>query len=325
MRVSEMNQQTSSEQPGHAYEPLCHEALFYDDRDRYIDHAAAFVKDGIDAEEPVLVLAPEENLMAIRDAVGSIGDAVVFGNMEEVGRNPSRIIPVWRNFLEERGRSGVKIRGVGEPVWCGRTSEEIVEAQRHESLINLAFMGTPAWILCPYDTSLGSEVLTEAYRSHPCITQDEVRHWHSEARDLNEIAKPFDDPLPDPPDHYEAHGVALESLEHIRKLVTSRAEESGLSRQRSADMVLAVNEVTTNTIRHGGGTGVMRVWKEPTELVCEVRDGGQILNPMAGRERPVNAAEEGGLGLWLVNQLCDLVQIRSYADGSAVRMHMRRI
>jgi hypothetical protein len=28
--------------------------------------------------------------------------------------------------------------------------------------------------------------------------------------------------------------------------------------------------------------------------------------------------------LWLVNQVCDLVELRSGADGTTVRMHMRR-
>ena len=34
--------------------------------------------------------------------------------------------------------------------------------------------------------------------------------------------------------------------------------------------------------------------------------------------------QPGGYGLWLANQLCDLVQIRSLPAGTAVRLHMRR-
>jgi hypothetical protein len=34
------------------------------------------------------------------------------------------------------------------------------------------------------------------------------------------------------------------------------------------------------------------------------------------------AAVDGGRGLWMVNQLCDLVQLRSFPDGAAVRVHM---
>jgi anti-sigma regulatory factor (Ser/Thr protein kinase) len=43
---------------------------------------------------------------------------------------------------------------------------------------------------------------------------------------------------------------------------------------------------------------------------------------MADRIRPDQLAW-GGRGLWLANQLCDLVQIRSGARGTVVRLHMR--
>jgi anti-sigma regulatory factor (Ser/Thr protein kinase) len=33
--------------------------------------------------------------------------------------------------------------------------------------------------------------------------------------------------------------------------------------------------------------------------------------------------QEGGRGLWLINQLCDLVQLRSSPEGTSVRMSMR--
>jgi anti-sigma regulatory factor (Ser/Thr protein kinase) len=88
-------------------------------------------------------------------------------------------------------------------------------------------------------------------------------------------------------------------------------------------MVLVVNEVTTNSVRHGGGTGTLRIWEEGASLICEVRDRGQILDPLIGRRKP--PADRGsGLGLWLANQLCDLVQIRSFPTGSVVRLHIRR-
>ena len=32
---------------------------------------------------------------------------------------------------------------------------------------------------------------------------------------------------------------------------------------------------------------------------------------------------EGGRGVWIANQLCDLVQVRSGEDGSVVRLHLR--
>ncbi len=72
-------------------------------------------------------------------------------------------------------------------------------------------------------------------------------------------------------------------------------------------------------MRHGGGRRELRTWQEDHALICEVRDDGSIDDPMAGRRMPP-VSGDGGRGLWLVNQLSDLVQIRSGDDGSTVRI-----
>lgn len=79
--------------------------------------------------------------------------------MEEVGRNPASIIPLWRDFVDEGG--GRTVRGIGEPVWAARGAAALDECRRHESLLNVAFAPAPAWsLLCPYDAgSLPDEAL----------------------------------------------------------------------------------------------------------------------------------------------------------------------
>jgi anti-sigma regulatory factor (Ser/Thr protein kinase) len=61
-------------------------------------------------------------------------------------------------------------------------------------------------------------------------------------------------------------------------------------------------------------------WTEDGSFVCEVRDQGHITSPLAGRLRPALGAENGA-GLWLANQLCDLVQIYSSSRGTVIRVH----
>ena len=85
--------------------------------------------------------------------------------------------------------------------------------------------------------------------------------------------------------------------------------------------MLAVHELATNSVRHGGGHGTCRLWRDGTALVCEVSDHGWITDPMAGRRRPA-ADQPGGRGLWLVNQLCDAVELRSSPAGTVVRVRM---
>jgi anti-sigma regulatory factor (Ser/Thr protein kinase) len=86
----------------------------------------------------------------------------------------------------------------------------------------------------------------------------------------------------------------------------------------------AVNEVATNSVRHGGGTGSLRIWQEHAALVCEIRDSGRFSDPLADRQRP-SLVHSAPRGLWLANQLCDLVQIRNFADGTVIRLHKRRL
>ena len=68
---------------------------------------------------------------------------------------------------------------------------------------------------------------------------------------------------------------------------------------------------------------MLRIWQDDATVVCEVRDGGRIADPLADRRRP-RLDQFGGRGLWMANQLCDLVQLRSLDDGCVVRVSMRR-
>jgi len=65
------------------------------------------------------------------------------------------------------------------------------------------------------------------------------------------------------------------------------------------------------------------VWVEDDALICEIRDGGHITDPLIGRRRPVADPHGGGFGMWLATQCCDLVQVRSFPEGTVVRLHMR--
>ena len=85
-------------------------------------------------------------------------------------------------------------------------------------------------------------------------------------------------------------------------------------------MVMAVNEVAANSLRHGGGQGELRAWRDSHSLVCEVSDQGHITSPLVGRLPPVLDSGTGG-GLFLANRLCDLVQIYSSPAGTAVRVY----
>jgi anti-sigma regulatory factor (Ser/Thr protein kinase) len=65
-------------------------------------------------------------------------------------------------------------------------------------------------------------------------------------------------------------------LGRLRTFVTDQARQAGLDQEAAAGLVLAVNEIATNSVQHGGGRGELRAWREGASLVFEVCDQGQI-------------------------------------------------
>jgi anti-sigma regulatory factor (Ser/Thr protein kinase) len=169
---------------------------------------------------------------------------------------------------------------------------------------------------------LDAAAIERAHHSHPMVVRDGVERTSAGFVDRAAITAPFDDALPAPPAGAGELAFDEDSLFGLRGMVAARAARAGLGELRTHDLVLAVHELATNSVRHGGGQGVLRIWHDDATVVCEVRDAGCIEHPLAGRRRPSNG-QLGGHGLWLVNQLCDLVQIRAFPSGGAVRVHMR--
>jgi anti-sigma regulatory factor (Ser/Thr protein kinase) len=306
-------------------EDFRHEALLYAGKDDFLERTVPFIREGVEAGEPALVVLNADKLRALRSELNGHAEGVHFADMAAIGANPACIIPAWREFVDDHSGGGRPMRGVGEPIWPDRTSAELVECQRHESLLNLAFADTPSFtLLCPYDTeSLDPAVIDEAMRSHPIVVNGHGAEASELFRDLDEFAAPFADPLPDPA--VEPRGVVFQAttLAALRAFVAREAVAAGLSDRNRDGLVLAANEMATNSVRHGGGDGIIRLWQTEDALLCEIHDKGHIEDPLVGRVRPVGD-QVSGHGLWMANQLCDLVQVRTFAGGNVVRLHMRR-
>jgi anti-sigma regulatory factor (Ser/Thr protein kinase) len=109
-------------------------------------------------------------------------------------------------------------------------------------------------------------------------------------------------------------------LAGLRTAVARWAASHDLEPARAEELVLAVNELACNSVRFGGGHGALRMWREGEVLLCEVSDRGRIADPRAGRLRP-QIQTRAGRGMWIVNQACDVVQVQSSCEGTAVRVH----
>lgn len=301
--------------------PFEHDALLYEGIDGFVADAVPFLRDGLAAGEPAMVAVGAERIGVLSDALGDDAEHVRFVDMAEVGRNPGRIIPAWRDFLAEHEGHGV--RGIGEPIWPDRSEEELLECQLHEALLNVAFAGADGFrLLCPYDrAALDDRVLHEACGSHPAVLEHGDRQPSAAYRPTDELLAPFEAPLPPPRGPVEVLAYDRASIEEVRTVVRRRAAAVGLGGTRGDDLVLAANEAATNSIRHGGGNGVLRIWEQGGALVCELSDRGRITDPLVGRSRPP-IVRAGGWGLYIAHQVCDLVQLRSDERGTVVRLHM---
>ncbi len=262
----------------------------------------------------------------MRLALGSHGHAEGIGFLEfdELGRNPARIIPAWRQFYDAASEGGRRVRGIGEPIWAGRNSAEIEECRRHESLLNLAFSDAEGfWLRCPYDrASLDPEVIAGACCTHPQLCEAGSSVPSDSYPGAGGLPGPFEGELPAPDPAAAEISFSEADLRAVRRFATRQGEAAGLTAERAEDLALAVNELAANTIRYAGGRGLARAWQADGELVCEVEDGGRIEDPLAGRRRP-DPEQISGRGLWIANQVADLLEIRSTRTGTRARLHMR--
>jgi MEDS: MEthanogen/methylotroph, DcmR Sensory domain len=293
-----------------------HEAFLYRGDDDFLDGVVPFVRDGIAAGQPVMVAIRGTRTRPLKDALGPDRSEVLFVDMTELGHNPARIIPGWRRFLDEHGVGNRPVRGVGEPIWVGRRPTEVVEAQLHEALLNVAVEpDTPMWLRCPYDVSALSEAeLAEAARSHPILVETGELRGSRSYGGMQHVEDLLADDLPEPDPGTD--GIALPAAPAaVGALVNEHAAAAELDTEKAWALALAVREVTASAVP--GCT--LRVWTEPAALVCEIRDPDPFDYPMAGRVRPSDT-EPDVRGLWLANQICDLVQVRSTPDGSTIRI-----
>ncbi len=150
----------------------------------------------------------------------------------------------------------------------------------------------------------------------------------TDRRDATELATPARDSYPPPEGLPRPRGDVWEipfaggDLFELRQLVCSWATKEALGGEATEELVLAVHEVATNSVRHGGGVGMLRLWRTGEELVCEIQDAGYIRDPLGSRREP-GSDPAASRGLWITEQICDLVEIASSPRGSQVRMHKR--
>ena len=298
-----------------------HEAFLHRGDDTFLAGTLPFVRDGVERGQPVLVAVVEPRLRLLREALGGV-TVVEFVDVAKLGGNPARLIPRLRRFVDEHSGEHRPVRGVLEPIWAGRRPEEVAECQLHEALLNVAVdPDTPLWLTCTYDAAtLGADVLAAAHRSHPTLVADEAGYRGSTTYGgLHHVDELFRTGLPEPAVTADRLTFGPGALDGVRALVTRRAGEAGLGTARVSRLAAAVAQVATHSVTAGGGTGVLRVWRESGALTCEVSDHGYVDDPLVGRHGTEHD-DATDRAVRLANEVADLTQVRSTAEGTVIRL-----
>lgn len=304
---------------------LVHEALVYRSEDELTAAVGTFLSDAAAAEEPVLLALPAEHLAQIRPAAGETA-RLDRQDIRQVGCNPQRLLPFMENWIAAHTRAGGtagRVRIISEAVWPGRSYPERAEGLRHEALVNEVLAEAPVTMLCPFDAAhLDPETLAGVELTHPAILEGDRRRPSLAYSGLAGLDLDAIWPLEPPAEPIHEHDLGR-SLGDLRQAVAADPLLATLSRDRRSDLVMAVNEATTNAVRHGDGACSARIWHDGRSLVTEIASDGAVEDPLAARAPRPDPAAGSGRGLWLINQVCDLVEMRSGDAGTTLRLHMQ--
>jgi anti-sigma regulatory factor (Ser/Thr protein kinase) len=128
-----------------------------------------------------------------------------------------------------------------------------------------------------------------------------------EAREAVIVDQPFD-------------GDGLYSL---RATLAAHANRLGAPSRVVDRLLIVASELATNAVRHGGGSGRLRLWRDGTTVRCRVTDEGPgIPDSTIGYESPSPLATSGR-GIWICRQLCEELIIDSHRRGTAVTAVLR--
>ena len=113
-----------------------------------------------------------------------------------------------------------------------------------------------------------------------------------------------------------AQDFVTDDVTRLRHAVRRHAAAAGLTGDALDGFVVAVHELVTNAVRHGGGRGRLHLRRDDDTHICDVADHGDgFPGGVPAPAGPPPAATPGGRGLLLVGQLADTLLISDGPDG----------
>jgi anti-sigma regulatory factor (Ser/Thr protein kinase) len=304
-----------------------HRALIADSDAGLVAGAAAFVRDGLAAEQPVVVACTQSTAALLRAALRD-QPGIQWAQWSDVfGSGAAAAVTAVRRLADRHRPEGAPVvRVVLEPL-AGPDPETWREWQRYEAVLDHEVAEEPVLTLCVIDTRRVPQPLVDAARAtHPVLAGPDGVRPNADHVDPQD----FLESLPVPPEPLEdteplLRADAVRDLRGLRRELAERAADAKLapgSEPALEDFLLAVDEMTTNALRHGRPPVSLRLWASEDRLVCTITDrGAGFEDPFIGYG-PAHGDDLslGGMGLWLARQLCDHVDITPDGTGVHVRL-----
>ncbi|MGH2927557.1 MAG: anti-sigma factor RsbA family regulatory protein [Solirubrobacteraceae bacterium] len=297
---------------------LEHEAFFYDSERQYVEVLAPLLDEALASGDLAMVVVPDARARALASALGDHASQVQRVAADAWYDHPVATIAAYDARLRSLppGRRAVV---VGEVEFGERAAHWTIWT-RYEAALNEALRRYPARIVCPYDRRrLVPSVIEDGHRTHPALLDAGGSRPSGGYVPAGQLAGllPATVEIPDIEPDVDLPVVALQELWNLRKGVAAAAARAGLGADRVAELTLAVNEVATNALSHGGGPVRLKIWVTAGSLTCVVSDGGPGTDPLTGMAPPA-AKSESGYGLWLFRLLFDRSDLRRGEHGFTV-------
>lgn len=280
-----------------------------------------FVEFGVANEEPVVCVASTASATVLARAAGDRESAIRFVAPADWYRSPNHTLDEMCALVGDHQR----VRVIGEPPARARWWLEAQEWQRVDSLSNAVAADLPITTVCLYDTRrVAMTTIQQALRTHPHVLTSNGSQRSDGYIDPADFAAECNrHELVAPASSLQHTITSPGELGASRDKLREAATGYGVAEHRASDLAMAVSEIVTNALEHGGGVAKQRVWSEEHGLICEIFDpGGGFDDPFAGYRQP-SARNSRGRGLHMARQLCDLMRISPTAAGTTVWLYLR--
>ncbi|MEU8146056.1 sensor histidine kinase [Nonomuraea sp. NPDC048901] len=301
------------------HESFKHVAVSYDSNAAFLRLTVPRVRAALAHDRRVIVATSADKLRLLDEALGDEARQIDRRDSRTWYIHPPRTLAAYHEYT--RGRRTLVI---GEIPWPERGERETREWIRYESVLNAALEDAKAVALCLYNPrTTPAAVLEYQPAIHPLLldaTGEAVSTGFVRPHEL--VLNGDLEPLPAPSGRVATVSFTAREIKGLRHTVRDYASAAGMDVNLIGSLVLSVSEIAANSVEHGAGHGMIKMWVSGGEMICEIADpGGALDDPLPGYIPPEPESPRG-YGLWISRQLCDYVDLRAENGTLRVRLHM---